>query len=244
MKTNSKEMLEGVEEIASEWLKRMTDFIGPACMTHMRNKYISDLKRAEELKNMTKTVIFDIDDTIGCLRERLELIYRKHTGDDTISYKDWTEYHVQNRYGVSFDGLSELFIQDKSLEIMKPHEGIVEVTAILKARGYKVEFVTARGWLPGAYDITKTWLDNNFISYDRINIVPLFQCKEEATRHIENIVLFVDDRHDHCTAMANSGRVGKSLVYRQPWNSLQEANYTPNVDYISSLYEVLDYLPE
>lgn len=44
-------MLEGVDVIESEWLKRMTDFIGPACMTYMRNKYISDVKRAEELNN-------------------------------------------------------------------------------------------------------------------------------------------------------------------------------------------------
>lgn len=193
---------------------------------------------------MTKTVIFDIDDTVGCLKERLQLIYRNHTGDQTISYNDWTEYHVHNRYGISFDGLSEMFIQDKSLEIMKPHEGVMEVTAILKARGYNVEFVTARGWLPEAYDVTKAWLDEHQISYDRINIVPLFQCKEEATRHIKDIVLFVDDRYDHCTAMADSGRVGKSLVYRQPWNSLQEGIYNPNLDYISSLYEVLNYLPE
>lgn len=192
---------------------------------------------------MTKTVIFDIDDTIGNLKERLEMIYRNHTGDHTISCNDWTEYHVHNRYGISFDGLSELFIQDKSLEIMKPHEGIVELTAILKARGYTIEFVTARGWLPGAYDITKKWLDDNFISYDRINIVPLFQCKEEATRHIEGIELFIDDRLDHCEAMVASGRVGKALLYGQPWNS-KFVNDNPNVIRIDNVYEVLNYISE
>lgn len=193
---------------------------------------------------MTKTVIFDIDDTIGDLKTRLQGIYRKHTGDDTISFNDWTDYHVHDRHGISFDGLSQLFIEDKSLELMKPHEGIIEVTAILKARGYNIEFVTARGWLPGAYDVTKKWLDDNFVTYDRINIVPLFQCKEEATRHIENIILFVDDRYDHCTAMQESGRVQKTLLYSQPWNTKWHDTLTPNYGVIDNLYDVLKYLPE
>jgi uncharacterized HAD superfamily protein len=127
---------------------------------------------------------------------------------------------------------------------MKPHDGLIEVTAILKARGYNVEFVTARGWCPDAYDITKKWLDDHYVSYDRINIVPLFECKERVTRHIENIALFVDDRYDHCTAMMNSGRVKHTLLYSQPWNEIWHNALTPNFDVIDNLYDVLKYLPE
>lgn len=193
---------------------------------------------------MTKTVIFDIDDTVGDLKSRLQEIYRKATGNSEISFNDWTEYNANDRYGITSDQLSELFIEDNSLALLKPHEGLIEVTAILKARGYNIEFVTARGWCPDAYDITKNWLDNNYISYDRINIVPLFECKERVTRHIENIELFVDDRYEHCTAMMNSGRVKQTLLYSQPWNKKWHNTLTPNFNVIDNLYDVLNYLPE
>lgn len=190
------------------------------------------------------TVIFDIDDTVGNLKARLQNIYRRHTGDQTISYEDWNDYGVVDRYGITSDELGQLFIEDQSLELLEPHDGLVEVTAILKARGYNVEFVTARGWCPNAYEITQKWLDDNLVSYDRINIVQLFECKERVTRHIENIVMFVDDRYDHCTAMVNSGRVTKSLLYSQPWNRKYHNALAPQMDVIDNLYDVLEHLPE
>lgn len=197
------------------------------------------------MSNTTRgTVVLDIDDTVGNLKERLQGIYQRHTGDTTISYEDWVEYNSKDRYGIDSDTLGDLFIADQSLELLKPHDGLVEVTAMIKARGYRIEFVTARGWCPNAYDITKKWLDDNFVSYDRINIVPLFECKERVTRHIDNIVLFVDDRYDHCVAMKNSGRVGKTLLYSQPWNRKYHNALTPNMDVIDNLYDVVNHLPE
>ena len=186
-----------------------------------------------------KTIIFDLDDTLGCLKSRLQEIYRRATGDNTISYNDWDNYGQPNRYGISSEQLSELFIEDQSLELMKPHDGVVEVTAILKSRGYNIEIVTARGWRPDAYNVTKKWLDDNYISYDKINIVPLHQCKEEATRHIDNIHLFVDDRFDHCDNMMKSGRVNRCLVYKQPWN--KAATLTQNIVHIDNVYDVLEH---
>lgn len=192
----------------------------------------------------TKSIVLDIDDTVGNLKERLQEIYRRATGNQEIKYTDWSDYNAKDRYGITSEQLSQLFIDDNSLELMKPHEGVIEVTALLKARGYNIEFVTARGWCPGAYEITKKWLDDHFITYDRINIVPLFQCKEEATRHIDSIELFVDDRIDHCEAMVASGRVGKALLFGQPWNEHFDASLNPNVIRIDNVYDVLNYLPE
>lgn len=191
-----------------------------------------------------KTIILDLDDTLGCLKSRLQEIYRRATGDNTISYNDWDNYGHPNRYGISSEQLSELFIEDNSLQLMKPFEGAVEVTALMKSRGFNVEIVTARGWHPDGYNVTKKWLDDNYISYDRINIVPLFQCKEEATRHIENVALFVDDRLDHCVNVYESGRIGKSLVLAQPWNRDyhdEHPNYNPNIIRIDNIYDVLNH---
>lgn len=194
---------------------------------------------------MKETIIFDIDDTSGDLKTHLQNLYRRVTGDESISFNDWVDFNAQDRYGISSQRLGELFIEDQSLEKMKPHDGLIEVTAILKSMDYNIEFVTARGWHPDAFEITRKWLDDHYVSYDRINIVPLFQCKEEATRHIERIKLFVDDRDDHCTNMIHSGRVEKCLLFEQPWNKLYRSDNSirhPEVSSIKSLYEVLEYL--
>lgn len=194
---------------------------------------------------MKETIIFDIDDTVGNLRIRLQEIYRKATGDQTIKYTDWDDYGVKSRYGISSDELTQLFLQDNSLQLMEPHDGIIEVSAILKARGYNIEFVTARGWHPDGFAVTKKWLEDYNITYDRINIVPLFECKEQVTRHIENIKLFVDDRFDHCQSMLNSGRVEACLLYNQPWNQTYQKNAPEGekIHTIHSIYDVLKYAP-
>ncbi|QDJ96378.1 hypothetical protein Xoosp13_192 [Xanthomonas phage Xoo-sp13] len=207
---------------------------------------MSNLLQNQETKldkpNNVKSIIFDIDDTCGDLKLRLRDIYRRATGDDTICYTHWDDYGVKDRYGITSDQLSTLFIEDQSLQLMKPHDGLVEVISSLKSDGYNIEFVTARGWHPDGYNVTQKWLEDNQVYYDRINIVPLHQCKEEATRHIENIVLFVDDRHDHCLNMVKSGRVQKSLLFTQPWN--KHLPVSEKLVPITTLYDVLEHLPE
>lgn len=189
-----------------------------------------------------KTICLDLDDTLGSLKERLQDIYRRELNDPSINYNDWANFGngSAERYGISHDRLLDLFVEDQSLELQAPHDGAIEVTAILKSMDYTIEIVTARGWHPNAYEVTRKWLDDNYISYDRINIVPLYDCKETVTRHIENIHLFVDDRVDHCTNMLNSGRVQSCLVMAQPWNTSAELN--TGLHRIHTLYDILGHL--
>lgn len=191
---------------------------------------------------MNKTIILDLDDSLASMKERLQEIFRNETGDDTIHYSDWIDFHIKDRYGISNDKLLTLFLEDQTLEKLAPHEGVVEVTALMKSKGYNVEIVTARGWHPNAYNLTKKWLDDNYVSYDKINIVPLHQCKEEVTRHIDNIEIFLDDRLDYCHSMLKSGRVTKSLVYAQPWNEQEFNPMIKNMFRVNDLYEVLDHI--
>lgn len=189
------------------------------------------------------TVIFDCDDTLGNLKDRLENIYRTETGNQLISSNDWKDYNSIDRYGISSDQLTGLFYNDKTLENIVPHDGISEISHTLRDLGYNIEIVTARAWHDRAYEITEKWLNDNNFAYDRINIVPLTQCKEEATRHIENIKLFIDDRFDHCLNMWNSGRVETCLVYSQPWNIDNfKTISTQNIHSIKTLYEIMDHL--
>lgn len=166
-------------------------------------------------------IILDLDDTLGDLKVRLQNIYRKKTGRTDIHYRDWKSFNGVN-YGYSFDDLTEFFIEDNSLTLMRPHAGVVETTARLKTLGYDIHIVTARGWHPDAQAVTEAWLTAANITFDKVHIVPFGQCKEELTRSIPNIHFFVDDRMDHCASMHSSGRVEKqTLVYGQPWNEDQ-----------------------
>lgn len=191
-----------------------------------------------------KTIIFDLDDTAGNLKVRLQDIYRRATGNNEILYTDWIDYNAKDRYGITSDQLSQLFIDDQSLQLMEPHDGLVEVTQELRDRGYNIEFVTARAWHPHAEEITHEWLARHRVVHDKVNIVPLFECKEEVTRHIENIHLFIDDRYDHCKRMLESGRIGTALLYAQPWNERLHNTFTmpgEKLVRIEQLTDVLQY---
>lgn len=189
-------------------------------------------------------IIFDLDDTLGDLKVRLQNIYRKKTGRTDIHYRDWKDFNSVN-YGYSFDDLTEFFIEDNSLRLMRAHAGVVETTARVKALGYDIHIVTARGWHPDAQAVTEAWLAENNITFDQLHIVPFGHCKEELTRSIPNIHFFVDDRMDHCLAMHKSGRVEtQTLVFGQPWNEEQFDSYPTDdkLQRIEDIREILRFL--
>ena len=49
---------------------------------------------------MSNIIILDIDDTSGDLKTRLQDLYRKETGDESIHYDQWDEVFVSQRYGL------------------------------------------------------------------------------------------------------------------------------------------------
>jgi 5'(3')-deoxyribonucleotidase len=189
-------------------------------------------------------IIIDLDDTLGDLKVRLQNIYRKKTGRTDIHYRDWKDFNSVT-YGYTFDDLTEFFIEDNSLALMRPHAGVVETTARLKSLGYDIHIVTARSWHPDAQNVTEAWLTAANITFDQVHIVPFNMCKEEVTRSIPNIHFFVDDRIEHCKAMQSSGRVEKQvLVFGQPWNETQfeEMPSSDNFQRIEDIREILRFV--
>lgn len=186
----------------------------------------------------SNTVVFDIDDTTGSLKKELVKLLRTELSNPSICYSEWTQQSVEQLYNVSWEQMRGFMLNHRVMELMEPHEGAPEAIQSLRANGYRVEFVTARGWREDAYEVTKTWLDKNDIPYDGINIVHLHECKEQVTRHIDNICCFVDDRVDHCLAMSLSGRVKHSIVYSQPWND----QYRGSLQKVNSFADILKVL--
>lgn len=193
---------------------------------------------------MTKqTILLDCDDTLGDFKSVLQNMYREITGDATICSSNWTTFGEVNRYGIPNNELLDHFIAYKALERITPHDGVSEITHALSDMGFNIEIVTARAWHPEAYEITEGWLTDNNVYFDKINIVPLNDCKETATRHIPNVKIFVDDRYDHCKEMADASRVEQCLMFSQPWNKQVGTTIrTPKIQAITSLYEILDHL--
>lgn len=189
---------------------------------------------------MSNLILLDIDDTSGDLKTKLQEVYRKETGDDSIDLNQWGNFWVADRYGITDDRLFEMFLENSLFENIDPHDGLSEVTHELQELGYRIEVVTARAWHPDAYSVTKEWLTKHDVAYNNINIVPLDKCKEESTRKLGPVKLFIDDRFDHCANMAASGRVEQCLLFSQPWNA--KSVLRKRIDKIHSLYDILNFV--
>lgn len=168
-----------------------------------------------------KVLIFDLDDCFVNTKTRIQNIYRKYLGRKDIHYRDWTDINLEDRYDVSWDKLKELMIEDNTFQLVRPHLGASEITKYVKNQGYYIVFVTARGWHPDAKAETEKYLKDNDFVYDELIITELNQSKEEATRHLSNIVLFVEDNFDNALEFANSKRADKTILYRQNWNKFR-----------------------
>lgn len=82
-------------------------------------------------------------------------------------------------------------------------ENVSKILHKLKQDGHQIIFITARGkTYNNPYQITKEYLDNNNIPYDKI-ILDSWD-KSIACRE-ENIDLFIDDSPKHCKEVSNIG---------------------------------------
>jgi len=180
------------------------------------------------------TIIFDLDDVIANLRESLYQMLMQDTGVD-LHWRHWSHYDLLRHYNLSYARLTEILIRSQVLENCQPEPGAAAVTQALRAQGFELAIVTARGWHPQALAITDEWLRTHGVSYDHLHIVPLGSDKREVLKPFANIVLAVDD-HPHNITRYVAANIPAVLVDR-PWN----------VDFahperIQALAAVLDYV--
>ena len=183
----------------------------------------------------TKTLLFDLDDTLASFREPMYNLLRTLTDKD-IHWSQWEKYHVgQSYYGITNEKFCDYIVEHGVLETLKPHDEAKEVLTTLNKNGYDIIIVSARGFHPNAHAVTKEWFDKYELPYEEIVISTHNKSKIDTVDN-KNILLSVDDNIGHSEDYLYSNRVNQVLLYDMPWNK------DSNIDRVKNLKEIYNYL--
>lgn len=180
------------------------------------------------------TVVLDLDDVLANLRQSLYEALHRVSGVDR-HWSDWTHYDLRRHFPPVAHELDRVLIEQRALESCAPEPGAAELTRTLRARGVAVAIVTARGWHPQARELTRQWLHDHGIAFDRLDVVALGGNKVEITSRMEQVALAVDDHPAHVDRYRQSGL--PVLMMDRPWN--REHPHRPRIHHVS---EILAYL--
>lgn len=176
-------------------------------------KYIKDKKGKKESK--TVKIGIDIDNTLTDIQKEMNIAaynYAKQLGKEISKTENLLEEINNNgefykqKFKFSYDELKYFLknIQEEIIRKAKPRTGAVETIKKLREDGHTVYIVTARvsEFHDDPYTLSKTWLDNNKIEYDKLIVnarekAPI--CKEEK------IDIFIDDQLNNCLTISNEG---------------------------------------
>lgn len=177
--------------------------------------------------------IFDLDDTILNLRVPMMQALNMHTGK-AIHWKNWSGYNLEDVYNISTEEFLNVLIDYNVIERALPIPGVKEALEFVKAKGYDIHIVTARGWHPTAMDTTKKWFEEYNVPYDTINIVPLGSNKSDVMDKIENVICLVDDNVKNCNEVISRGY--DAYLIDMPWNT------NSTIKRLNSVVEIINHL--
>ena len=121
------------------------------------------------------------------------------------------------------------YIQEDIINRANPRDKAVETIRKLKNEGHKIYIITARAkeYHDDPYMLSKKWLDENNIVYDKLIVDAIDKtniCKKEK------IDIFIDDQLHNCIALSNVGiktiRISKDkkqydkIITLDNWNSI------------------------
>lgn len=167
---------------------------------------------------MKKTVVIDIDDTLGDMRNPMSDMLNRYSNKN-LHWNSWNEFRTEHLYGIGYDEFLVLLRDNNIIENMKPHDESVQFMHTLADMDYRTVLLSARNWHDNAADITKDWLELHNIPYDELIICNIGDNKSDIISNICNDIKFVvDDSIAHCMEYAENKNIEKVFVYDMPWN--------------------------
>jgi hypothetical protein len=157
-----------------------------------------------------------------------------------LHWSEWTTNHVEPLYGITNDEFLDIAAQFKFMERSLPHPEAVEFMHRLDEAGLEIVILTARAWHPRAHAITSGWLNMHGLIHHRVEVCGIFDNKADYIRHMDNVLMTIDDSQTHCNrfnAMATN-RPEHVFAYGMPWN----VNVDPGVIRINSMQDVHNYI--
>ena len=141
---------------------------------------------------------------------------------------DWSETEEQYFYKSNIERIA------KNLKVK---DGAKEYIDKLREDGHYICIITGRdnGEYKEPYNMTKEWLDNNLIKYDKLILTNAYNKKEKAIKCLENnIDIMFDDSVGNCKSCIDNNI--KTLLMDTPYNRFTDI---PRVNSWKEFYEVI-----
>lgn len=141
---------------------------------------------------------------------------------------DWTETEEQEFYKNNIERIA------KNLKVK---DGAREYIDKLKEEVHYICIITGRdnGEYSDPYNMTKEWLDNNSIKYDKLILTDAYTKKEKAIKCLENnIDIMIDDSVGNCKCCIENNI--KTFLMDTPYNRFADI---PRVNSWKEFYEVI-----
>jgi uncharacterized HAD superfamily protein len=161
----------------------------------------------------------DIDDTITNSSNIFIKYAKKFNKIYNINYNiDEAELNQKKAFGWSRKNqnvFAKRYLK-RILQEAEPNAGVIEGLQYLKKMGYRLVFITARNdaEVSGIYELTKQWLINNNIKFDKL----IVNCNNKLQTCLDNnIRLFIDDNYNVCKDIWNSKKI-EVFLYETNYN--------------------------
>ena len=182
----------------------------------------------------------DMDDTI-CSTNEMILIEAGQYDQEVLGgtgVKNAEAYEFTEMMGWEQDQKGKFFA-DRLETIMKEapiKTHAKEVINKLHDEGWKIVIISFRKdkYLPDPYGMTKKWLEDNGIKYDKLFVntgTKTDECIEN------NVTLFIDDKESHCEDVSKAGI--DVLLFTNYYNQKEK-----RFDRVDNWDEVYDYIKE
>lgn len=180
----------------------------------------------------TPTLLFDMDETVFQMSERICSILSEHLGHKVTSKEYWWK-DLQREYGLSQRYFEYILNQPETFRDLQLHENAKEVLDKLVQDGYNVCFVTAPQFnnycvMEKIYDLQK-----NFVWFDARKHVILTWAKDL----VEGILY--DDLPDNLEAFRMKGK--KCICYPQSYN--EGISFCPRLTWNEYYQYITDQYP-
>lgn len=162
------------------------------------------------------TVVFDVDEVVANIRDKIASVLHKVTGRD-ISPERWDTYDLSEIYGIDIDRCLAAFLEHEVLENATLEPGAREAIKMTRESGYRVMMLTARGWHPDGDRLTREWLSAHGIIVDELRLIPVHASKV-TTLEGTNTLFFVDDNPRHIIEAEGSTSILTPVLFTRPWN--------------------------
>ncbi len=135
------------------------------------------------------------------------------------SKSDYKEYRFMDYHELSHEQFVKAINDSRAFLNIEPFMGVKEALELIRAKGYKIAIVTARGMFKDAYELTEQWMNTHQLTFDKLFVVdPETTKKSEVYCAFDNakIIGLVDDASHNLDDAIEKGI--PALRIEQPWN--------------------------